>query len=368
MEPRPLVNTIKVLHLEDSILDHQMTCRALEKAGVQFTAIRVETLDAFGAELRNCAFDIVLADYRLPGFTALDAWNQMAHRQAECPFVILSGTIGEAAAVAAIHQGISDYLHKDELPKLARVVWRTLDVHRTRQAKRQAHKDLEQSEQRLAEFAAHLQSTIESERASIAREIHDDIGGSLAAVKLDIGWISRRTDDADIQSHLKSANDMLQHAIGASQRIMMSLQPEILDQGLLAALQWLAHGFERRTNIETRLTNSSSLLLLPKPVKLTAFRTTQEALTNISKYAQCSVVRIDVSDAGGVLTLEIADNGVGITEGAMDKPQSMGLRGLRERAKTVGGWLDISTSAARGTAITLTVPLDANQGYSKEDT
>src|SRR5690606_41000042 len=91
--------------------------------------------------------------------------------------------------------------------------------------------ELAESRQRLAELAEHLQTSIEQERADIAREIHDDIGGALAAVKLDLAWVSRRVHDAETQRHVNSALDMLQHALGASQRIMMNLRPPLLAQG-----------------------------------------------------------------------------------------------------------------------------------------
>ena len=96
---------------------------------------------------------------------------------------------------------------------------------------------------------------------------------------------------------------------------------------------------------------------LSKAIQLVAYRTAQEALTNISKYANCSQVTIDLSDAEKVLTLEVKDNGIGISSAELNKPKSFGIRGLRERAKTVGGWLDVSTHINKGTSIILSVPL-----------
>jgi signal transduction histidine kinase len=273
------------------------------------------------------------------------------------PFILLSGTIGEAAAVAAIHMGISDYLHKDDLARLERVILRSMEVHKARSDKEKSDIELAASEKRLAEFAGYLQTAIERERASIAREIHDDIGGSLAAVKLDLGWISRHGANPETQTHIDAATEMLLHAIGASQRIMMNLRPAILDQGLFAAVQWLAESFERRTGIKTTLRTNSTNLAASKQILLTAYRTAQEALTNASKYANCTSVHIELSDAESVLTVEIIDNGKGITTEEMSKPDSFGLRGLQERAKTVGGWLDVSTSQATGTCIILSIPL-----------
>ena len=169
-----------------------------------------------------------------------------------------------------------------------------------------------------------------------------------------------------MQAHILAATDMLQHALGASQRIMMSLRPSILDQGLFAAVQWLASGFERRTGIKTILRANTEALCPEKSVQLAAYRTAQEALTNISKYAQCSLVQIEISDAEDVLTMEISDNGVGISEQEMLKSNAFGIRGLHERAKTVGGWLDVSTKKGVGTSVILSVPLAATARQTAE--
>jgi signal transduction histidine kinase len=348
---------VRILHLEDSAIDHGLVLRALRQAGLAAQMLRVDSLPAFERAIQTAEFELVLADYRLPGFTAIDAWNLLALRPNRPPFVLLSGAIGEAAAVEAIKLGMSDYLLKDNLGKLGHVVTRAIELAQIRLAKEAADAELAASERRLADFAEHLQSTIELERAAIAREIHDDIGGSLAAIKFDLAWIGRHSADQPTLAHVSTANDMLQHAIGASQRIMMNLRPAILDQGLGAALDWLCTGFEKRTTIKTSLRTTLHQADLPKDVQLTAYRTAQEALTNISKYAQCNQVRIELSDAEAVLTLEITDNGCGISADALAKPKSYGLRGLRERAKTVGGWLDVSTGADCGTSIILSIPL-----------
>lgn len=352
---------IRILHLEDSEADHRLTCRVLERAGVRFEIRRVDSLAAFCGKAAESRYDIILADYRLPGFTAIDAWNSLPTLPAPPPFILLSGAIGESAAVSAIHLGISDFLHKDELERLARVIRRTLEVAHARAASAQAALELAASEKRLAEFASHLQAAVERERAAIAREIHDDIGGSLAAVKMDIAWISRHSTEPAMQSHVDSATEMLQHALGASQRIMMNLRPSILDQGLAAAIQWLASGFERRTGVKTIVHISSEYLLLDKEVELTAYRTAQEALTNVLKYAKSTQVEIDLSDAGGVLTVEISDNGKGIHSSELENPTAFGIRGLTERARLVGGWLDVSTSIGVGTSIILSIPLSPNE-------
>ena len=352
-----LDSPVRILHLEDSEIDHALVQRSLLRSELQFTITRVETLDEFRDALQLQAIDAIVADYRLRGFTALDAWGMLKGQSQIPPFILLSGAIGESAAVAAIKLGMSDYLQKDDVGKLAHVIQRAIEMQKTRLAKDRADAELALSERRLADFAEHLQATIEQERASIAREIHDDIGGALAAAKLDLAWIGRHLSDPQTLGHVHAAAEMLQHALGASQRIMMNLRPAILDQGLVAAVDWLASGFERRTGIRTTFRSTTTDQILSKEIQLAAYRTAQEALTNISKHARCTQVGIDLTDTNSVLTLEISDNGQGFAPALVGKPKAFGLKGLHERAKSVGGWLDISTAAGRGASIILSVPL-----------
>ena len=358
---------VRILHLEDSVLDHDIVQRTLRKADVAFEIVRVEKLADFAQAVLSSSFDVILADYRLPGFTALDAWRALENLPHHPPFILLTGAIGETAAVDAIKLGMSDYLLKDDLGKLAHVITRAIEVQETKLDKERADAELVASERRLAQFAEHLQMSIEQERASIAREIHDDIGGSLAAIKFDLAWIGRHHDDLATLAHLDAASTMLQHALGASQRIMMNLRPAILDQGLEAAIDWLAREFEKRTGVKThfRASFKDKEADLGKAVQLTAYRTAQEALTNISKHANCSEVRIELSDAEDVLTLEITDNGRGIPSPRPEQPDAFGLKGLHERARTVGGWLDVSSLQGQG--ITLSVPLTVPPATTAQD-
>lgn len=368
LQEDPPPHPLRILHLEDSTVDHELVRLALHKSGESCELERVETLEEFGRQVHAFNFDAILADYRLPGFTALDAWHILQQQAHPPPFILLSGAIGEPAAVSAIKMGMSDYLAKDDLSRLAQIIRRAMEVHSIRRAKEMADIELALSERRLADFAEHLQMTIEQERAAIAREIHDDIGGALAAVRFDLSWIGRHTTDPMTLGHVTAATAMLQHALEASQRIMMNLRPAILDQGLVAAVQWLAEGFTKRTGIETTVHAVPEKGALSKAIQLVAYRTAQEALTNIAKYANCDQVTIDLSDAENVLTLEVQDNGQGISQTELNKPKAFGIRGLHERAKTVGGWLDVSTHTNTGTSIILSVPLSPAHSDTKQGT
>lgn len=358
MVPTPSDRPLRILHLEDSLADHRLAAITLRRAGMVFTMVHADTLDTFCHQTANASFDVILADYRLPGFTALDAWQQVAQQPGHPPFILLSGAIGEAAAVDAMRLGIADYVLKEDMARLPHVIARAREVHEARLAREQAALELAASQRRLADLTEHLQSSIEQERAAIAREIHDDIGGALTAIRFDLAWIDRHAKDTGVRDHTQAATSMLQHAIGASQRIMMNLRPPILDQGIVAAVQWLADSFERRSGVPTRVLTSSDAIHLSGEVQLVAYRTAQEALTNISKYAAPSRVHIELSDTEGVLTLEISDDGCGLdTAMALNKPKAFGLKGLHERARTVSGWLDVSSQPGRGTSVILSVPL-----------
>ena len=353
---------LRILHLEDSEDDHELVLAYLLKGGLNVRMQRVETQAEFETALDQ-PWDAVVSDFNLPGFSGLQALQLLRARHSTLPFVLVSGEIGEDTAVAAMRSGASDYLLKNRLARLAPALEHAIDAARTQAAREVADRELTASRQRLAGLARHLQTRIEAERASIAREIHDDVGGSLTALKFDIDWIRRHSNDEQVRARAATALETVTHAIGASQRIMHNLRPAILEQGLVPALQWLAARFEKRSGVECLFRTGDERVgtpghALPDGVPLVAYRTAQEALTNISKYAQATRVTMDLATSGDVLSLEISDNGRGLSRTDLAKSASFGIRGLHERASTVGGWIDLSSGPA-GTTLILSVPLTA---------
>jgi signal transduction histidine kinase len=353
---------MRVLHLEDSELDHELAMAYLRRGGLDVESFRVESRAEFEAAL-DARWDAVLSDYNLPGFSGLDALKLLRARDALLPFILVSGEIGEDTAVEAMRTGASDYLLKHNLARLVPALEHAIDAARTQRAKLDADRELEISRARLSELAQHLQTSIEMERTAIAREIHDDVGGSLTALKFELDWIRRHSGEPEVRQRAASAVETVTHAIEASQRVMHNLRPAILDQGLVPALQWMTSRFEKRTGIVCIFRTSSEAIgtpgnELPAGVPLVAYRLAQEALTNISKHARASKVTIDLLVAAGVLSLEVSDNGRGLGNADLAKSGSFGIRGLHERASTVGGWVDLS-SGASGTTLILSVPLPA---------
>lgn len=349
---------IRLLHLEDSEADHVLTMAQLKRGGLDIDSVRIDSEAEFIAALDPGEhWDVVVSDYNLPGFSGLVALDLLKASTRMIPFILVSGEIGEDTAVEAMRNGATDYLLKNNLSRLVPAVMHAVEVQEVHLARQRADEALGASKQRVHELVQHLQTSVESERAAIAREIHDDVGGSLTAIKFDLAWIARHSDSSDVQVRAQSALETVTQAIEASQRIMHNLRPAILEQGLVAALQWMTSRFERRTGIATQFRCRHAHLSLPAGVPLVAYRTAQEALTNVSKHANASEVHLDLSLAGGVLSLEVSDNGRGLSPEDLSKAKSFGIRGLHERAGTVGGWVDMS-SGAGGTTLILSVPLD----------
>jgi signal transduction histidine kinase len=350
--------SLRILHVEDSELDHQLILAQLQRAGLQVELERVDTLSAVAQALQE-PWDAIVSDYNLPGFSGLLVLDMLKDSKRLIPFILVSGEIGEDTAVAAMRTGASDYLLKNNLARLAPALLHAIEASETMRARQAADLEVLKSKQRLHELAGHLQTSVEMERAAIAREIHDDVGGSLTALKFDLAWMARHAPDEALRQRVQSALETVSYAIEASQRIMHNLRPAILEQGLVAAVQWMSMRFERRTGIVTKVRTSQEQIQLPAGVPLVAYRMAQEALTNVSKHAQATQVDIDLSVDSGVLTLEVRDNGRGIAPGDLAKARSFGIRGLHERAATVGGWVDLSSSSL-GTSLILTVPLHAD--------
>ena len=299
----PAIETrLRVLHLEDSELDHELTLAQLRRGGIDVEMLRIDSEPEFLRALEQ-SWDAIISDYNLPGFSGLVALDLLKASGQSVPFLLLSGEIGEDAAVEAMRNGASDYLLKNNMARLVPALLHAVDAHETRRARLLADRELGQSKQRLRELAQHLQTSVESERAAIAREIHDDVGGSLTALNFDLAWIARHSTEPAVRQRVASALETVAHAIEASQRVMHNLRPAILEQGLVAALQWMSSRFERRTGVACHFASNRDVLMLPPGVPLVAYRTAQEALTNITKHAAATRVSIELTEAAGTLTL-----------------------------------------------------------------
>lgn len=358
---------LRLLCLAPSEADFELIAVHLRTVRLEAELLRVRTRGECLRALRQ-GWDLVLASSNAGGISCKDVVDLCRLATQPMPLILLVDEASEGAAAAAMRAGASDYLLKGNLTRLVPAMLRALDVSQALQAQRHTAEVLQRSQQRLRELTHHLQARVEVERVAIAREIHDDVGGSLTAVKFDLSWIASHAGAPDVRRRTAQALETLTHAIGASQRIMHNLRPGILEQGLVAALEWMVQRFERRSGVAAVFSSSGvdETEQWSSDVALAVYRTAQEALTNISKHARATQVQVDLTAAGGVLSLEVRDDGRGLGQDDLAKSGSYGLRGLHERANMVGGWIEVNGSE-RGTTLILFVPLKAARGPAEPE-
>ncbi|HEX4633445.1 MAG TPA: sensor histidine kinase, partial [Gemmatimonadales bacterium] len=206
-------------------------------------------------------------------------------------------------------------------------------------------------------LAATAEKSREAERTRIAREIHDELGQALTGVKMDLAWVrSRLPADRAIQERFDAVGELLEDAVQIGRRISSDLRPGVLDDlGLVAALQWQAREFTKRTGIAVRI-DAPDDVPVPDERATAAFRICQEALTNVSRHSGATRVQVEVTAQDQALSVVIQDNGRGFDVGPA-KAGSFGLLGMQERAEAWGGAVRVESNVGGGTTVTLSLPL-----------
>jgi signal transduction histidine kinase len=215
------------------------------------------------------------------------------------------------------------------------------------------------SRQQLRDLADYLQTVREDERTHIAREIHDELGQALTALKIDVSWLARRLppEAPNLVQKAAGMSGLIDQTIQMVRRIATELRPGLLDDlGLVAALEWQAQDFSQRTGIESRLDLGPDDLRLDRDLATTIFRIYQEALTNVARHAGASQVQISLRSEADHLVLVVEDNGRGMAPDQMSAPHSLGLMGMRERARAWGGDVFFEGGPGRGTTVRVCLP------------
>jgi signal transduction histidine kinase len=223
--------------------------------------------------------------------------------------------------------------------------------------------EVSRSREELRALSAHLESVREEERTRIARELHDELGQALTGVKLDVAWLGRRLRrhvSSEIAGRYRSLLERLDEVMVSVQRIVTELRPSVLDHlGLPDAVEWVSHEFAARTGLELELIIEVNGGSAPDSVASAVFRMLQEALTNVARHAGARHLTVALRQSATFLSLEVSDDGRGITVGELSGPRSLGLIGLRERARACGGTLEIRGLPGHGTTVSLHLPLAA---------
>lgn len=239
----------------------------------------------------------------------------------------------------------------------------------------QRTKELSLALGQLRKLGAYSEKIREEERTRIAREIHDELGSLLVALKIDVNWMDKRLSEQEqrsptdvqatrerLRSKCQSMSRQIENAVVNVGRIITDLRPGILDhQGLWAALEWQAHEFAQAAELTLDWhMQGTAHVQLPEPLAMSVFRIFQEMLSNVARHARASHIRVHITVTTvtpGELNLLVQDNGCGAKAQAFDAPNAYGVMGMRERARHHGGHLAITSFVGQGTLFHLRIPL-----------
>jgi PAS domain S-box-containing protein len=237
-----------------------------------------------------------------------------------------------------------------------------LAFHRDITERRRAEQELRRSQQDLRGLSKAANEALEAERRRTARELHDELGQSLTALKMDLESLRAilPSDQPELGERVQGMHALLDGTIAATRRIAADLRPLMLDDlGLAAALDWLTHNFSKHTGIATDLVIDDSVAQVPEPIASALYRITQESLTNVAKYAQATTAEIRLERDGDWVQLLVCDNGRGIRAEDREKRGTFGLLGIRERVTLLGGEVAISGEPGHGSEVRARIPLAA---------
>jgi PAS domain S-box-containing protein len=229
------------------------------------------------------------------------------------------------------------------------------DVTESRRIQQEVHT----SRQHLRELAAQLETAREEERKHIAREVHDELGQVLTALRMDVSLLRLRFGalDPQLAGKVQDMKHLVDRGIQGVRNVATNLRPAALDMGLIAALEWLCNESSSRTDIPCILRMNQDEFDLDEARAVVVFRIVQESITNIARYAQATQINIDLAQNGDELRVTVQDDGQGFDPAQAAGKKSFGLLGMRERALALGGRLDIQSAPQQGATIALTIPL-----------
>jgi signal transduction histidine kinase len=227
--------------------------------------------------------------------------------------------------------------------------------------RRRSEEALLRSQTELRALTRRLQSVREEEHTLMARGIHDELGQALTALRLDLSWLGKKLPEAGaaVQGRIGAMVALTDDTIEAVRRVVAELRPPILDElGLAPALDWYVQSFAKRAGLRYEFDRGPAGLVVDRELAVIAYRIVQEALTNVARHAHAKHVAVRLGEKAGALTVEIRDDGRGISEDAVTSPRSLGIVGMRERALVRGGSLAVMPLPGGGTSVRVTIPSD----------
>ena len=317
-------------------------------------------------------FAVILMDVRMPGMDGFETAQLLRSRERtrRIPIIFLTGASEDIESIFRGYElGAVDYLVKPVLiPEVLRskvavftdLHAKSAELRREVSERMAAEERLRRSEEQLRMLAGHLLSVREEERAHMAREIHDELGQVLTALKMDVSWIAKGlTDDQrEIKEKTQSMGRLIDATVKTVRRIAVGLRPEVLDDmGLVAAIGWQTRDFQKRTGIRCKVDLPENVGKFRHEVATAVFRIYQEILTNVVRHSKATRVEVSLAQVQDNLLLEVRDNGVGMPAAEPGGKRSLGLLGMQERALLFGGSVAFDSQPGKGTYVTLTIPL-----------
>ena len=357
----PAARALRILLLEDNAPHAELVEHFLRESGLRFSLVRVETREHYVGQLESHPPDMILSDYALPSFDGYAALAIAKEKAPHTPFIFVTGTMGEEVAIETLKSGATDYVLKTRLARLGPAVQRALRESAERGERERAEDQLRKSLDQLRALTTYLQYVREEERTRIAREVHDELGQALTGLKLDLSWLASRLarSQPPVQEKVRTMTAHLDETIQTVRRIATELRPGILDSlGLVAAIEWQANDFQKRTGIPCHAAITVAETLWNQEFSTVFFRIFQETLTNVIRHAGATRVDVRLLAEDGDLVLNIRDNGRGISAEDLASTRSNGLVGMRERAMLIHGHLTLHGAPGQGTSVTLRAPLD----------
>jgi signal transduction histidine kinase len=231
-------------------------------------------------------------------------------------------------------------------------------------ARKIAEQEIKNSREQLLALSLRQQTVREAEQKRISLEIHDELGQALTGMKMEVHWLKRQIYEQNLNGapvsvteKLTELSNQIDTTIGSVRRISTELRPAILDDfGLVAAIEWQAREFERKTTVSCHLNSEVENLALDTESTTAVFRIFQETLTNITRHADASVVKVNLRSLGERILMRVEDNGKGIDLTKLKNTASLGILGMRERTRLIGGELNIYCGDKGGTTVELAFP------------
>ncbi len=263
-----------------------------------------------------------------------------------------------------IEKELADYrIHLEELvqERTTALTGTNKKLQQEIEKRKEVESSLKESHKRLQRLSAYQEAVREAERTRIAREIHDEMGHVLTALKIDVSWLKNQLPQNE-EPLLKKAETILElinGTISTVQRISRDLRPGLLDDlGLIDAIEWQTQEFQERTEIKCQLElNTNEKLSLHSELSTAVFRIYQEILSNIARHSRATHASIKLIEQQNRIELEVSDNGIGITPMQIDAPDSFGLMGIQERLYPWKGSFKVEGKTGGGTIVTVMIPV-----------